>query len=97
MDCTPKKVAAQNRERYAARRVKAIFQGGEKHEVAGYSFVASANYAGAIGRDTLRVVSCDAIRAMTRLESDGARSIAKTDAALGIRKTLLASTVGLSV
>jgi len=31
----------------------------------------------------------DAIRAMTGLESDGARSIAKTDAALGIRKDLL--------
>ena len=31
----------------------------------------------------------DAIRAMTGLESDGARSIAKTAAALGIRKDLL--------
>ena len=31
----------------------------------------------------------DAIRAMTGLESDGAQSIAKTDAALGIRKDLL--------
>jgi glyceraldehyde-3-phosphate dehydrogenase (NAD(P)) len=32
----------------------------------------------------------DAIRALTGLETDGARSIAKTDAALGIRKDLLA-------
>jgi glyceraldehyde-3-phosphate dehydrogenase (NAD(P)) len=39
--------------------VKSIFQGGEKHEVAGYSFVAEANYEGAIGRDMLRVVSCN--------------------------------------
>ena len=59
VDCTPKKIAARNRERYAARRVKAIFQGGETHELTGYSFVAAANYAGAVGRDQLRVVSCN--------------------------------------
>jgi glyceraldehyde-3-phosphate dehydrogenase (NAD(P)) len=59
VDCTPKQVAAHNREVYAAMRLKSIFQGGERHEVAGYSFVASANYAGAIGRDMLRVVSCN--------------------------------------
>ncbi len=32
----------------------------------------------------------DAIRALTRLETEGARSIATTDAALGVRKDLLA-------
>jgi glyceraldehyde-3-phosphate dehydrogenase (NAD(P)) len=31
----------------------------------------------------------DAIRGLARLETDGARSIAKTDAALGIRKDLM--------
>ena len=40
VDCTPKKVAARNRELYAANHVKSIFQGGEKHELTGYSFVA---------------------------------------------------------
>lgn len=59
VDCTPKKVAAKNRELYAAKMVKSIFQGGEKHELTGYSFVAQVNYAGALGRDTLRVVSCN--------------------------------------
>jgi glyceraldehyde-3-phosphate dehydrogenase (NAD(P)) len=39
--------------------VKSIWQGGEKHEVAGYSFVAQVNYEGAIGRDSARVVSCN--------------------------------------
>lgn len=34
----------------------------------------------------------DVIRAMTELESDGARSIAKTDASLGIRRRFLRST-----
>ena len=59
VDCTPKKIGAQNRPRYQAARVKSIWQGGEKHEVAGYSFVAQVNYAGAVGRDSARVVSCN--------------------------------------
>ena len=59
LDCTPKKIGAQNRPRYAAAKVKSIWQGGEKHDVAGYSFVAQVNYAGAIGRDSARVVSCN--------------------------------------
>jgi glyceraldehyde-3-phosphate dehydrogenase (NAD(P)) len=58
-DCTPKKVGAQNRPRYQAAGVKSIWQGGEKHEVAGYSFVAQVNYQGALGRDSARVVSCN--------------------------------------
>jgi glyceraldehyde-3-phosphate dehydrogenase (NAD(P)) len=59
VDCTPKRVAAANRPLYEQARVKAIYQGGEKHEVAGYSFVAQANYAGALGRQSTRVVSCN--------------------------------------
>jgi glyceraldehyde-3-phosphate dehydrogenase (NAD(P)) len=59
VDCTPKGVAAQNRERYRTAGVKAVWQGGEKHALAGYSFVAQVNYAGAIGRDSARVVSCN--------------------------------------
>lgn len=59
VDCTPKKIAAANRPLYEKARIKAIYQGGEKHEVAGYSFVAQANYAGAIGRSSTRVVSCN--------------------------------------
>ena len=58
-DCTPKKIGAQNRPRYETAGVKSIWQGGEKHEVAGYSFVAQVNYAGAIGRNSARVVSCN--------------------------------------
>ncbi len=33
--------------RYRAAGVKAIWQGGEKHELTGYSFVAQVDYAGA--------------------------------------------------
>jgi len=59
VDCTPKKIAAANRPLYEKAGIKAVYQGGEKHDVAGYSFVAQANYAGAIGRSSTRVVSCN--------------------------------------
>ena len=49
VDCSPKHIGAQNKARYQAAGVKAIWQGGEPHELAGYSFVAQANYAGAVG------------------------------------------------
>lgn len=74
VDCTPKRVGAANRERYQAAGVKAVWQGGEKHEVAGYSFVAQVNYAGALGRDSARVVSCNTTalsRVMGALHSRG--------------------------
>jgi glyceraldehyde-3-phosphate dehydrogenase (NAD(P)) len=58
-DATPKKVAAANLDKYRAVGVKSIFQGGEKHSLTGHSFVAQANYATALGRDTTRVVSCN--------------------------------------
>jgi glyceraldehyde-3-phosphate dehydrogenase (NAD(P)) len=58
-DATPKKVASTNLEKYRAAGVKSIFQGGEKHSLTGHSFVAQANYATALGRDSTRVVSCN--------------------------------------
>lgn len=58
-DCAPNRLGAANKERYEAAGVKAIWQGGEKHELAGYSFVAQVNYRGAAGRDFARVVSCN--------------------------------------
>ncbi len=59
IDCTPKKVAAKNKERYQQAGVKAIFQGGESHSLTGHSFVAQENYETALGRDLTRVVSCN--------------------------------------
>ena len=58
-DCGPKKLAASNKNRYQAAGVKGIWQGGEKHELTGYSFCAQVNYAGALNRDFARVVSCN--------------------------------------
>ena len=59
VDCTPKGIAAGNKEIYQAAGVKAIWQGGEKHDLTNYSFVAQVNYEGALNRQFARVVSCN--------------------------------------
>lgn len=59
VDCTPKRQGAVNAELYRRIGRPFIVQGGEKHEVAGHSFVAEVSYADAIGRPATRVVSCN--------------------------------------
>ena len=44
VDCTPGGIGAKNKEVYAEKGVKGIFQGGEKHEQIGKSFNSFANY-----------------------------------------------------
>lgn len=74
VDCTPKPLGAHNAEHYRAHGVKFIVQGGEKHETTGHSFVAEANYASAVGRQSTRVVSCNTtsiVRTLTALKRVG--------------------------
>ena len=59
IDCTPKGVGAQLKPMYEKARVKAIFQGAERHELTGLSFVAQVNYADALNKQFARVVSCN--------------------------------------
>ena len=59
VDCSPNKVGAQNKPMYEKAGVKAIFQGGEKKDVAEMSFNALANYEKAVGKNFVRVVSCN--------------------------------------
>jgi glyceraldehyde-3-phosphate dehydrogenase (NAD(P)) len=59
IDCTPAGVGAKNKTFYELSGKKAIFQGGEKHEVAGTSFVAQCNYSEALGKRYVRIVSCN--------------------------------------
>tara|TARA_Y100000310_G_C20544460_1_gene744912 strand:+ start:39 stop:1085 length:1047 start_codon:yes stop_codon:yes gene_type:complete len=60
VDCTPKQQGAKNKEEfYIPRKIKAIFQGGEKPETAEISFNAQNNYKEAVGKDFIRVVSCN--------------------------------------
>lgn len=79
VDCTPKKVGAQNKEAlYAPRRIKAIFEGGEKADVAEASFNAFCNYAECLNKKYVRVVSCNT----TGL----CRTLGALDREIGIKK-----------
>ncbi len=60
VDATPEGMGAKNLENlYKPAGVKAIFEGGEKHAAIGASFNAYCNYESNIGKDYVRVVSCN--------------------------------------
>jgi glyceraldehyde-3-phosphate dehydrogenase (NAD(P)) len=59
VDATPDKVGREHAAMYAAANLKAVYQGGEKPDVAELSFNALANYDAARGKSRLRVVSCN--------------------------------------
>ena len=60
VDATPRKIGKENIDKfYKPSKIKAVVQGGEKHETTGISFVAQCNYAKALNRDFARVVSCN--------------------------------------
>ncbi|MEW6011497.1 phosphorylating glyceraldehyde-3-phosphate dehydrogenase [Methanobacterium alkalithermotolerans] len=59
VDCTPEGIGAQNLLKYKEIGIKAIFQGGEKHDNVGLSFNSFANYDDSWGKDHVRVVSCN--------------------------------------
>ena len=75
VDCAPEDLGAENLKAYRERKVKAVFQGGEEHEAIGWSFNATANYKESLGRDFVRVVSCNTtglIRTLYPLHAMGA-------------------------
>lgn len=59
VDATPGGVGVKNKPIYEKLGIKAIWQGGEDHEVAGFSFNSDCNYKDALGRQFARVVSCN--------------------------------------
>ncbi len=59
IEATGEEVASGNKEMYEKAGVRAIFEGGEEHELTGFSFNAQCNYDGAKGRRFVRVVSCN--------------------------------------
>ena len=59
VDATPGGVGKENKPLYEKAGVKAIFQGGEDHVLAGFSFCSDCNYRAAMGRQFVRVVSCN--------------------------------------
>src|SRR5437667_12627753 len=58
-DCTPAGLGAKNKVLYDKVGVKSIFQGGEKHDLTGSSFVAQCNFEENLNRPATRVVSCN--------------------------------------
>ncbi|MCL5731210.1 MAG: type II glyceraldehyde-3-phosphate dehydrogenase [Candidatus Thermoplasmatota archaeon] len=59
VDCTPEGMGKENLELYKERKVRAIFQGGEEKDVADASFNAYSNFEESIGKNYVRVVSCN--------------------------------------
>ena len=59
VDATPGDTGDEYKKLYEKHGVKAIWQGGEEHELTGFSFNSEANYSEALGRNFARVVSCN--------------------------------------
>jgi glyceraldehyde-3-phosphate dehydrogenase (NAD(P)) len=59
LDAAPGGIGAKNKVLYEKHGVKAIFQGGEKNEVADVFFHGYANYEKGIGQDFLKLTSCN--------------------------------------
>jgi glyceraldehyde-3-phosphate dehydrogenase (NAD(P)) len=59
VDCSAKGVGAVNKRAYEKAGIKAIFQGGENHNLTGVSFTAQVNYDQALNQQFVRVVSCN--------------------------------------
>jgi glyceraldehyde-3-phosphate dehydrogenase (NAD(P)) len=58
-DATSPGVGEKNKVKYQEHGVKAVFQGGERHEVADTLFNTMANYDAAYGKDYLKCLSCN--------------------------------------
>ncbi|MFQ5867513.1 MAG: type II glyceraldehyde-3-phosphate dehydrogenase [bacterium] len=82
LDATPAGIGAKNKEIYAKYNVKAIFQGGEKDEVADVFFHGYANYEKGVGKNFLKLTSCNTtgfIRAVDCLDrAVGVKKVAVT-------------------
>ncbi|HRY21475.1 MAG TPA: type II glyceraldehyde-3-phosphate dehydrogenase, partial [Flexilinea sp.] len=82
LDATSAGVGAKNKELYAKYNKKAVFQGGEKNSVADVFFHGYANYEKGIGKQFLKLTSCNTtglIRAVDCLDRDyGIKKVAIT-------------------
>src|SRR5659263_353809 len=78
IDATPGGMGEEYKKLYQKHGVKAIWQGGEDHELTGFSFNSEANYQNALGRDFIRVVSCNTTGLV--------RVLYPLDTAFGIKK-----------
>ncbi|MDG6902534.1 MAG: type II glyceraldehyde-3-phosphate dehydrogenase [Nitrososphaerota archaeon] len=88
VDGAPDDSGPTNKAAYQLAGVKAIFQGGEEHELTGTSFVAQCNFEKAAGKSLVRVVSCNTTGLCRTLGAlDGAFGVSKARAVLARRAT----------
>lgn len=78
LDSSPGGIGAMNKERYVAKGIKAIFQGGEKSSVADVFFHGYANYEKGVNAQFLKLTSCNTTGLI--------RSVDCLDRAYGIKK-----------
>jgi len=82
LDATPAGIGAKNKEMYYIKYgVKAIFQGGEKDEVADVFFHGYANYEKGIGKNYLKLTSCNTTGLI--------RAVDCLDRAVGVEKVAI--------
>ncbi|MGM0432760.1 MAG: type II glyceraldehyde-3-phosphate dehydrogenase [Spirochaetota bacterium] len=81
LDATSAGIGAKNKELYQKHNTKAVFQGGEKNEVADVFFHGYANYEKGIGADYLKLTSCNTTGLI--------RAIDCIDRAVGVEKTAM--------
>ncbi|MEB3805906.1 MAG: type II glyceraldehyde-3-phosphate dehydrogenase [Desulfurococcales archaeon] len=78
VDATPGGVGAKYKPVYEKANVKAIYQGGEKSDVAEVSFSSLCNYEDALDKTSVRVVSCNTTGLL--------RTICTLNSAFGVEK-----------
>jgi len=82
LDATPAGVGARNKVMYQKHGVKAIFQAGEKNDIADVFFHGYANYEKGIGQSFLKLTSCNTtglVRAVDALDREvGVEKVAIT-------------------
>ena len=85
LDCTPSHVPGEYAALYERfPQLTVIVQGGEKHSFGGISFNAFANYAQAVGKKRVRVISCSS--------TGTARFVFALDQAFGLKRAFAALT-----
>jgi glyceraldehyde-3-phosphate dehydrogenase (NAD(P)) len=88
VDGAPEDNGPTNKAAYQLAKVKAIFQGGEEHELTGTSFVAQCNFEEASKKDMVRVVSCNTTGLCRTIGAiDKSVGVAKARAVLARRAT----------
>jgi len=81
LDATSAGIGAKNKELYRKYNTKAVFQGGEKNDIADVFFHGYANYEKGLGADFLKLTSCNTTGLI--------RAIDAIDRAVGVIKTAI--------